>query len=102
MSSGEQSTIRQRRKEGAQGLKKQKVNEKREGRMASRRVQFFLVEDRKRQRRDWGRSNVYAVQRISSGVDGGGSILSFMQGKSTLRKAKCYSRIVLAEPFTYI
>lgn len=47
----------------------------------------------------------HSVQRISNGVDVGGSILSFMQGKSTtplFRKAKCYSRIVLGETLLLI
>lgn len=48
---------------------------------------------------------IHSVQRISNGVDVGGSILSFMQGKSTtplFRKAKCYSRIVLGETLLLI
>lgn len=102
VSSGEQSTIR--RKEEGRGtgrLRRNKKSMKRE--KAGRRrdaSSCSYVEDSRRPDRE--RRNVYAVQRIFSGVDGGGSILSFMQGKSTLRKAKCYSRIVLADPFTYI
>lgn len=49
---------------------------------------------------------IYIYTRCNeNGVDVGGSILSFMQGKSTtplFRKAKCYSRIVLGETLLLI
>lgn len=102
-------------------LKKQKVNEKAHDGAATPRVVLLLLlsrsllppVNRERERdRDRGHAFVqrvyiyiHSVQRISNGVDVGGSILSFMQGKSTTplpESEVLFPDCARRDPFTYI
>lgn len=90
-------------------LKKQKkVDEKAHDGAATPRVVLLLLLLSRSSSGERQRQYIYIYIYIrcnENGVDVGGSILSFMQGKSTtplFRKAKCYSRIVLGETLLLI
>lgn len=90
-------------------LKKQKkVDEKAHDGAATPRVVLLLLLLSRSSSGERQRQYIYIyiyTRCNENGVDVGGSILSFMQGKSTtplFRKAKCYSRIVLGETLLLI